>query len=727
MIIVPTYHPTSLFSSGEEGRGHARFADSVVADFKKALRLASSKPLWNDGDIEACDAAGRPIALFPLLHEVHAWLVAAVQRGEPVAIDVETTGKSPLQCDLMCVGFGTATGRVLCVPFLKQGGGRYWGAHEEAYIRDLLRWFLGSADVTKLFHNGAFDRAVLWSQGWWVGGRIEDTLLAHHCVDGELPHGLAYVASVLTDGRYWKDDVKGGEKWIYLADRVLRRYNLLDCLSTARIWDPLAARVRELGIQDLYETELKLATIFLRATIRGVAVDFYRRDSQDRDPKTGDFIGLGPRLREKQARALATLRGICANHLAQNRHPPGLAANFSPGKPEHLAYLLFDLLKFPVVLRTKTGKPATNKDAFVMLALLADTPDKKAALQALSDYRGSQKVVSTWVEGLVALQDGRVHPMWKVYGTKTGRFASEPNFQNWNKMIKRIFRAMACAQIPGLAKFVGVDLSQAELRYIGYFAKDKFLTRMYAEGINVHTVNAALLFGLKCPAPKDTNPQTEAFLQEMVPLLLGEDVSYDDFVMPLASKWKDIRTLAKNFEFGSNYGALAETLCNVLKAKRDVESGKILFPDVRLDEIEAMLLQKLKMRPEIPKWWADIVIETQKRGYFQCPISGRIQWYKDGFKRNEMLNRPIQSGIASVMNQRTIEIQDTYDRETGGAALCIQQVHDALNAEVPAEYARRAGEVMAEILNRPFDIPGIFKGAVLPADAALVGDYLDEV
>jgi hypothetical protein len=56
----------------------------------------------------------------------------------------------------------------------------------------------------------------------------------------------------------------------------------------------------------------------------------------------------------------------------------------------------------------------------------------------------------------------------------------------------------------------------------------------------------------------------------------------------------------------------------------------------------------------------------------------------------------------------------------------VQQVHDALNVECPEAYAKRCGEVMCEVLNRKFRLLG-FADATLPADAALIGDYLDEV
>jgi hypothetical protein len=53
-------------------------------------------------------------------------------------------------------------------------------------------------------------------------------------------------------------------------------------------------------------------------------------------------------------------------------------------------------------------------------------------------------------------------------------------------------------------------------------------------------------------------------------------------------------------------------------------------------------------------------------------------------------------------------------------------VHDALNAEAPDGYERRAGEIMTEVLGRTFSLPG-HPNARLPPDPVQTGIYLDEV
>lgn len=714
MIVVPTLHPGTLLRSNEEQRGQARFQDTVVGDLKRAARLMYARPEWDESVIWERDPAGRPWRMFPTQAEVHDFFVrfyAAASEARAadgtrwedfgLTVDVETTKDTPFECVLICVGMGYEwQGRadVLCVPFVSQFGTRYWqpgpawSPGDESAVRGMMASVFGDETMPKVFHNKEFDKAVLREKGLRVAGPERDTMAAHHVVDSELPHGLGFVGSVLFESRYWKDDVKGGTGWLELPDLTLRSYNLRDILTTARAVPHLHRLVRQYGQWPLYQEELETTRIMGRATRRGIFIDQQRREQFRAD------------LEKQKADALEELRAIAGGPV-------------DPGKPLHLAYFLFTHLGFPVVKTTKTGKAATDKEALMLLGLAARTDEQRRALKALSAYRQAEKFIGTFINGLEMGPDGALHVQWK-HLTTSGRLNSSPNAQNWNKKVKRMFRAR-----PGF-KLVGVDLSQAELRYIAYQTGDAELLRMYREGINVHTVNATLLFAGRCPVAKDLNPQTEAYLREMCPRLIGE--AYDALPLFPKESWKSIRTLAKNFVFGSNYGAKAETLFNVLRSKRDPETNELLFPDLELSEIEALLEMWKKIHPAIPAWWDATCRATTKRGYAACPISGRRRWFREGFKRNEMLNVPIQTGVASWVNRCMNLIQRTFDAETGGEALIIQQVHDALTAEVPEGYAKRAGDVMLEVINQPFSVLG-YADATLPADNYDVGTFLDEV
>ncbi|MFZ2152046.1 MAG: DNA polymerase [Minisyncoccia bacterium] len=721
MIIVPTLHPGMLARSGDDD-GFSKFEHVVVADLRKGKRLASSLSTWDESIIFEVDNAGRQWRCFPTPYEVewffNRFLAACARHPQLVAqghlsltIDVETSKDAPLLSQLICVGFGFRCPdeeQVINVPILSCGGFRYWSETDEIFIRELLIRMLARVDITTAFHNKGFDKAVLWAQGMPVLGWSWDTMAAHQVWDGELPHNLAFVASILTDGRYWKDDSKGDGGYLAIADSVFRTYNLRDILATQRIQPTLHAELLRLRQWPLYIKQLKAIEIMCRASIRGMLIDEERRTSTELDDK-GKFIGLRPAMEAQRDEAVKMLREVSGD------------PNFEPSKPTQVQSLFFQKLHFPVVLKSdKTGAPKVDKEALMLLELLASTREQRVGLRGVIQYRQAEKVLSTFVTGLgkfIHPATWRFHTQWKLLAV-SGRFTSSPNAQNWGKAIKRMFRSAQGW------KFVGVDLSQAELRYIAYLANDAALLQMYRDGINVHTVNACLLFKIQCPDPSDLNPQTERFIRSE--MLRVHGIDYSTLPISALSNWKPIRTLAKNFVFGSNYGAEAETVFKVLRSKRDTDTSRLLFPTLLLSEIQALRIMWIKrLHPEIATWWDLIQMQIKKAGGYFCPISGRARLFRGGFKRTEMLNIPIQTGVASWMNECTILIQEQFDRETNGAAQIVQQVHDALNSETPNDYAERAGQVKLEILNRTFPLLGHI--AQLPADKADINDYLDKV
>jgi DNA polymerase I-like protein with 3'-5' exonuclease and polymerase domains len=752
MIVVPTLHPAYLLRSSEDDKGNAKFSETVIGDFKRASELRHRPPRWNEEEIWWSRPNEKPFPLFPTVHDVKAFVDLALATPGHVSLDVESTGISPMDSRLLCVGLGFfanereafehrdghhhAKAYAICIPFIRQGDIPYWSESEVKIVVEQLRRLMAKKPV--LAQNGSFDTVVMYRWGMPVANWDEDTMQLHHVVDSELPHGLDYLASVNTEIPYWKDATKGDEAWVHKDDLTLRVYNLRDVLTTLRSWVPLLKKCRELHLEHLYRQEIELCKWMASATVRGIAIDYQRRDSVDpnpdqeqnqkdlkRDGKTYPF-GLGPRLKIQRDDAAAAMRNVAGS-------------TFNPASPPQLRDLLFKKLKFPIVARSeKSGLPSTDKKAMVLLALHADTPEQRGFLKSLMRWRRVDKLIGTYVDGLPISGDGRLHVSWKNT-TNTGRLSSSPNAQNWNSTIKKIFRAgppiiwSGGAWIPWgqPQRLVSIDLSQAELRVIAYFANDPELLAAYRLGLNVHTANTTLLFQVRNPGA-DSNPQTEAYLKEACPRLLGVD--YESLpVAPDKKIWKRMRRLAKNFVFGSNYGGSDDTIFSTLRAERDPETDEPIFADLQKAQIEAMRLQWFgTLHPALPLWWDRIVELVMTQGHYKSPISGRIRWFRGGMNRNEILNTPVQEAVAGHM-MRTNEVCRAVHELTGGEAGPISQVHDALTFETPDRYEQEIGKIMKDVLGRPFPLQGLFEGypnfadAVLPPDDPTFGVYLDEV
>lgn len=695
MLIVPSLHPAAIARGAkEDGIGMAKFFDTVVDDFKKAKAFRTRNPEWDESKIWERDANGRYTRLFPTVQDV--WNYCVRNRGKMNAVDVETTGEQAMDCRLLCIGMATADGDVINVPFLRQGGFAYWTPGDLQRVLELMRWFLWDPGTPKVMHNGPFDSVVLYTHGFDVfSAWIADTMQQHHVYDSELPHGLDYSSSRELEVPYWKGAVKGDIRWLDLPDEILRSYNLRDCLATARLEPIYRRKIQAVSprLWECYLEEVELCKEMARATLCGIWMDPVRQKT------------LSDKYHLQSDESITALRAIVRD--------PG----FNPASPAQLQRALFQTLGFPVVLKTSKGAPSTNKDAMVLLALHARSLEQLTFLNRLARWRKVSKALSTWIDGAKVLSDGRIHPSWKCL-TVTGRFSSSPNAQNWGPEVKKIHGEDEEHDL------VGVDLNQAELRMIGYAANDQDLLYMYEHGLNVHTINTTLLFGLHNP-DKDTNAATEAYLTEMYPRL-RDGAAYEDLKRPGASKWKSSRTLGKNFVFGDNYGAIAETLHKTIRAKRDPDTDEALFPSITLGQIEAAKVFWEQIHPAIPRYWARVTHQIESQGYYECPISGRRRWFRGGFKRNEMLNNPIQMGIASHMNKAMLVIARRLRTEVHPTAQIICQVHDMLGARTPRGLGGKAGRIMEEELGVPRAWPG-FPKAFLPADKHAIGRYLNEV
>lgn len=787
-IVVPSLHPAAILrgAGGDDSSGLAKYLHVIKGDFARAASLRYRKPSWDESAIwretPHVDGQWRFCSLFPRsVEEIHDFCRAA--EGLPLSVDVECSGNSALSCDLICVGMASASGQVLNVPFMVGGKdhvGRYWTRSDENRVKEALSWLFLDHRTPKWGQNIiSFDSTVTWAHGMPMLGIEHDLMQLGHCYDGEMPQNLGYLASrcPTTEVPYWKDiGTKGATSWLDVDPLTLRSYCLRDALVVLRAVPWYLEQIRELKLERLYRAEIKQCHIMRKATWRGIEVDLDRRDSSEivdealltdkakarrlgvSEKDRGLHVGLGPRMEKVQRENLAVLREI-AGH-----------ADFNPNSHDQLTWFLYDHLKFPVVLRSpKTNRPSTDKNAMVLLALHAESDKQKAALMALVRVRKANKMIGTWVRGLPMLGDGRLHAAWKLLPI-SGRFASSPNLQNFNLWIKKIFCSQRERDAHGKLvrdkhgnyvfthDFVSVDLNQAELRKIAYFASDGDLLRMYEENINVHTANTALLFGIRCPAQANKkgdqlNPQTEKYLREKFTELRASGIDlaewfeqdYDD--LPtfegddtfVKERWKSIRTLSKIEVFSGNYGAVPDTQLDQVRSKRDPNTDETLFGDVTISDIE--LFQRLwgTLHPRIEWYQGAIAEHIQSHGYYRSPLSGRIIWFRGGFERNKMYSLPIQEAVAAHM-ERMIEVNEYLEQLSGGSELSAGadhpiidlHVHDSITIESPKRYTEDCREILSYVFNKPYDWdpPAPFTkhlGAVLPAGDIDVGNFLNEV
>lgn len=554
--------------------------------------------------------------------------VRAIGASRVVSLDLETTGLFPFEGDrITTVSVGT-DGAEWVFPFrlmyLAPGtatamdpdafGGDVGRNLPEALMAPLFR-VLATRPIT--MHKAAFDTGFIRREFPFFPAAIEwDTKTAQWISDENALNGLKDIgarmfgADAVAENAALKTRLtairraqgKGSVPWAALSPHEMSDYATMDARLTrdVRLRQELSYITGD--YLSAFRREMALQPILLGMFEAGVAIDMDVLDAIERD--------LVSRL--------AALKG---------------ELGYSPGVRRELEAQLYDEWGFEVRRWTPTGQRATDAAA---LAYAAEDHPGHEGIAALMRYRAVEKYLGTYVRGFKARtgQDGRVHSIWKGFGTVTGRLASEkPNQQNIPQdyrhpelpSIRSAFRAT-----PGfvLAEY---DLGQAELRMAAALAREDRLQAAFDRGDDVHTLTAMAIFGEAGPASRRRAKNLNfGQLYEIGPakfaltsLLGGEAIS-----------------LAQASEWGTKWHAR--------------------YPGIK----RASLRAQMTMR---------------RRGSVNLWVPGRVRRIPDGRFAYRAFNALVQGGVGEVMKEAMLALAPEAD--AFGARL-VAQVHDSFVYEV---------------------------------------------
>ena len=252
------------------------------------------------------------------------------------------------------------------------------------------------------------------------------------------------------------------------AEAMMRHCLLVDALR-----ETLSARLRELGMWELYETvDLPLCQVLAEMETEGFLID------------RGALAEFGTMLSGRIDEVQKTIYALAGEDT------------FNINSTQQLGGILFDKLGLPPVKKTKTGY-STNAD--VLEKLRGEHP----IIDSILEYRQLTKLKSTYVDGLgkVIGPNGRIHTSFQNTVTATGRLSStEPNLQNipvrteLGAELRKMFAA------PAGKVLVDADYSQIELRLLAHMAGDQAMIDGFRSGEDIHTITASQVFNV--PAEK---------------------------------------------------------------------------------------------------------------------------------------------------------------------------------------------------------------------------------
>lgn len=481
---------------------------------------------------------------------------------------------------------------------------------------------------TVIFHNAKYDMKQFERLGLAWPKEYHDTLLLAHLL--EFPSLRLKDLAVQVLGVSKEEIQKIGREFdakslalTHTQDSFIK-YAKNDSKWTYELFESLFAILsKDNKLVKAYEFELELIPVLAAMELRGMKIDV-------------DFL-MG--LKEQVQKELEMYKGKLFKAVGRV---------FNPASPKQLLE----------IYHKELGSKIKSTNVKSLNLVLRGKTNKKAKdfTKDLLEYRKRAKIVSTYMDNLVAMLDseGRLHGNFNQTGTNTGRLSSSsPNLQNMPAHDEWGYRKAFIAS-PGY-KLIVIDYSQIELRVLAHFSKDPTMIEAFCSGEDLHSATAKKVFKLDCP------------------------------VAEIKSKYPDLRQASKKVNFGISYGITAKGLSADLgiserEADKLIKDYFIHFPNVRRFIVAVQQYAK--------QFGYVRTLSGRKRS---LDIRGDRGWMR------KAVNTVIQGSAADIVKKAMVKLFKAL-KEAGNEAHLICQVHDEMMLEVPEDKVNHYFDLMKTIM-----------------------------
>jgi DNA polymerase-1 len=644
----------------------------------------------------------------------------------PIALDLETTGLNPRTEKVVTIQFGTQrTVFVLdCRPFSALP------LEERQSWCQVLQEFVAACPLV-IGHNLKFDWQFLALHFGVKLDHLADTMLREQVIrgvglGGQEGNGISvnlqataqrYGFRVQKEERSWFIGLDKHSAWTEPFPKAQLDYIVQDIVAPLQVYAAQQAEFAARGLEHIAALEHACLPAVASMELAGCAVDQERwrgilaRKEKERQELACELQAqLTPIMQqhhqeahaaaqqefaawqEAKAQELVRIKGVFemqvagmtwAAYKAQALHA-WREAHPRPATPklDTTSVNLGSPVQLKIVLEAVVGHALASTDAAHLQRYAMQYP----LIERLLRWKKLEKFITAFGETILnkVEADGRIHPDYRQIGAATGRMScSTPNWQQLpaHETEENTIRRCVVAA-PGNV-LLTADFSNIELRILAEMSQDETMLRFFAEGKDLHSETARLMFGLL----DDADPKT---------LELAPGLTY--------------RAVAKTINFGLVYGMSALSLASSL----GIEQVKA----------EVLMQTYFATYPRVAQWLRDSSRQALQQGYSET-IAGRKRWYAmpaqmpqydpeyyaewseylderreyyklAGRAERQAKNAPIQGTSADILK---CALALLYQHLPKGCSI-VACVHDEIVLEVPEEQAKRCGALLAKAMQK---------------------------
>lgn len=256
-----------------------------------------------------------------------------------------------------------------------------------------------------------------------------------------------------------------------------------------------------------------------------------------------------------------------------------------------------------------------------------------------------------------------------------------PNSQNFPRPDSDEFHIRSAFIAPEEKKLIVADYGQLEMRIMAHFSQDEGMLTAIKQGMDLHCFAVEKMYGIPYADVKAAKKRSD-------------EVKYDD----LSDFEKDClkkRQTCKNTGFAIIYGAGAPRISAML--------------EIPLEDAKHIVELYFEAFPGVQDFMEDTVEDCQIYEYIttlvgrrrRLPDVNHHQFIKRSHAEREAVNSPIQGSAADITKAAMLAIEsDPVCQELG--VVIVNQIHDEIVCEVPAENAEAARARIKVLMEKPF-------------------------